>query len=43
MEIRTNLLFGDSNKMLKTLSDNSVDLIVTSPHMLIREKELMAE
>ena len=31
MEIRTNLLFGDSNKMLKTLSDNSVDLVVTSP------------
>ncbi|HLF45370.1 MAG TPA: site-specific DNA-methyltransferase [Chitinophagaceae bacterium] len=31
MEIRTDLLFGDSKKMLKTLSDNSVDLIVTSP------------
>lgn len=31
MEIRTDLIFGDSKKMLKTLSDNSVDLIVTSP------------
>lgn len=31
MEIKTNLLLGDCAEMLKSLSDNSVDLIVTSP------------
>lgn len=31
MEIKTNLYLGDSKKELKKLSDNSVDLIVTSP------------
>lgn len=31
MEIRTDLFLGDSKTMLKKLSDNSVDLIVTSP------------
>ncbi|HTN05398.1 site-specific DNA-methyltransferase [Agriterribacter sp.] len=31
MEIRTDLFLGDSKAMLMNLSDNSVDLIVTSP------------
>jgi len=31
MEIRTDLFLGDSKQVLKTLTDNSVDLIVTSP------------
>ena len=31
MEIRTDLFWGDSTEVLKQLSDNSVDLIVTSP------------
>jgi site-specific DNA-methyltransferase (adenine-specific)/site-specific DNA-methyltransferase (cytosine-N4-specific) len=31
MEIRTDLFLGDSKQMLKKLSDNSVDLVVTSP------------
>jgi site-specific DNA-methyltransferase (adenine-specific) len=31
MEIRTDLFLGDSKEMLKKLSKNSVDLIVTSP------------
>ena len=31
MEITTNLYLGDSKKELKKLSDNSIDLIVTSP------------
>ncbi|CAN5642610.1 site-specific DNA-methyltransferase [soil metagenome] len=31
MEIRNDLYFGDSKKVLKGLPDNSVDLIVTSP------------
>jgi len=31
MEIRTDLILGDSLKELKKLADNSVDLIVTSP------------
>lgn len=31
MEIKTELFLGDSKEMLKKLSDNSVDLIVTSP------------
>jgi site-specific DNA-methyltransferase (adenine-specific) len=31
MEVRANLLFGDSGEKLKSLADNSVDLIVTSP------------
>lgn len=31
MEVRTDLYFGDSKEELKKLSDNSVDLIVTSP------------
>jgi len=31
MEIKTNLLLGDCKDMLKSLPDNSVDLIVTSP------------
>jgi len=31
MEVRTDLFLGDSKEQLKKLSDNSVDLIVTSP------------
>ncbi len=31
MEVRTDLYYGDSKEELKKLSDNSVDLIVTSP------------
>jgi site-specific DNA-methyltransferase (adenine-specific)/site-specific DNA-methyltransferase (cytosine-N4-specific) len=31
MEIKTNLLLGDCKEMLKSLPDNSVDLVVTSP------------
>lgn len=31
MEILTDIYLGDSNEKLKLLSDNSVDLIVTSP------------
>jgi site-specific DNA-methyltransferase (adenine-specific) len=31
MEIRTNIYLGDSKDKLKSLSDNSVDLIFTSP------------
>jgi site-specific DNA-methyltransferase (adenine-specific)/site-specific DNA-methyltransferase (cytosine-N4-specific) len=31
MEIKTSLLLGDCREMLKSLPDNSVDLIVTSP------------
>lgn len=31
MEIKTSLLLGDCKEMLKSLPDNSVDLIVTSP------------
>lgn len=31
MEVKTELFFGDSRKELKKLSDNSVDLIFTSP------------
>lgn len=31
MKITTDLFFGDSKEELKKLSDNSVDLIVTSP------------
>ena len=31
MEITSNVIFGDSKEQLKLLSDNSVDLIVTSP------------
>lgn len=30
-EIKTNILLGDSKDVLKTLADNTVDLIVTSP------------
>lgn len=39
MEIRTDLFLGDSKKMLKKLSDNSVDLIVTSPPYADQRKE----
>jgi hypothetical protein len=31
MEVKTNILFGDSKDILKELPDNSVDLIFTSP------------
>lgn len=31
MEITTNALLGDCQDVLKTLPDNSVDLIITSP------------
>lgn len=31
MEVRTDLYLGDSREQLKKLSDNSVDLIITSP------------
>ena len=30
-ELTTNILQGDSTEVLKTLPDNSIDLIVTSP------------
>lgn len=39
MEIRTNLLLGDSKLMLKNLPDNSIDLIVTSPPYADQQKE----
>lgn len=39
MEIRTDLFLGDSKEMLKKLSDNSVDLIVTSPPYADQRKE----
>ena len=42
MDIRTDLYLGDSNKILKNLPDNSIDLIVTSPPTLINVKELTA-
>ncbi|MDR2910828.1 MAG: site-specific DNA-methyltransferase, partial [Bacteroidales bacterium] len=31
MKIETNILLGDCKEMLKSIDDNSVDLIVTSP------------
>ncbi len=31
MEIKTDLFLGDSKSELKKISDNSVDLIITSP------------
>ncbi len=31
MEIKTDILFGDSKEQLKSIPDNTVDLIVTSP------------
>ena len=38
MEIKHDLYLGDCEEVLKEISDNSVDLIFTSPHMQIREK-----
>ncbi len=37
-DITTKILLGDSRKMLKTIDDNSVDLIVTSPPYADRRK-----
>ena len=37
-EIKTDILLGDSKEILKTLPDNSVDLIVTSPPYADRRK-----
>jgi len=39
IEIRIDLLLGDSKKMLKKLADNSVDLIVTSPPYADQRKD----
>jgi len=39
MEIKTNLIFGDSVKELRKLADNSVDLIVTSPPYADQRKD----
>jgi site-specific DNA-methyltransferase (adenine-specific) len=39
MEIRTDLIFGDSAKELKKLADSSVDLIVTSPPYADQRKD----
>jgi DNA modification methylase len=40
-ELTTKILHGDSKELLKTFEDNSIDLIVTSPHTQIEEKILM--
>jgi len=39
MEIKTDLIFGDSAKELRKLADNSVDLIVTSPPYADQRKD----
>lgn len=39
MEIRTDLFLGDSKEVLKKLSDNSVDLVITSPPYADQRKE----
>lgn len=39
MEIRTDLILGDSVKQLKKLPDNSVDLIITSPPYADQRKD----
>jgi len=38
LDITTNILLGDSREVLKTLEDNSVDLIITSPPYADRRK-----
>lgn len=38
MEIKTDLLLGDSKDLLKRIADNSVDLIITSPPYADRRK-----
>ncbi len=38
-EIKTDILEGDSKEILKTLADNSIDLIVTSPPYADRRKQ----
>lgn len=38
-EIKTDILLGDSKEVLKSLSDNSVDLIVTSPPYADQRKD----
>lgn len=38
-EIKTDILKGDSKEILKTLADNSIDLIVTSPPYADRRKQ----
>lgn len=38
-EIKTDILLGDSKEILKSLSDNSVDLIVTSPPYADQRKD----
>lgn len=42
MEIRTEILMGDAKEELKKLSDNSVDLIVTSPPYADQRKSTYA-
>ena len=37
-DITTKILLGDSKKVLKTLYDNSIDLIITSPPYADRRK-----
>jgi site-specific DNA-methyltransferase (adenine-specific) len=39
MEIKTDLIYGDSAKELRKLADNSVDLIVTSPPYADQRKD----
>ena len=39
MEIRTDLIFGDSAEELRKLADNSVDLIITSPPYADQRKD----
>lgn len=38
-DITTKILLGDSQEVLKTIDDNSVDLIVTSPPYADRRKD----
>ena len=42
MEIRTDLLLGDCKNELKKITDNSVDLIITSPPYAPSVKALTA-
>jgi site-specific DNA-methyltransferase (adenine-specific)/site-specific DNA-methyltransferase (cytosine-N4-specific) len=39
MEMKTNIILGDSKEELKNLTENSVDLIVTSPPYADRRKQ----
>jgi len=41
MKIKSDIYLGDASNILKKIENDTIDLIVTSPHIPIKEKIVM--